>query len=656
MTGYNITRSAEELLDRYESDPPSFFIHLYPEYWTLNNGPKFLYNNPVASLLDDVRAHRIPVDYLELFDSARVPFYDGCMLVELLDYRPKRVKDLPLEKPEKSRVILHPSGETLWADLCLMNQRTGSKFTDPQVLELEAQILLHTSPPLCLDPDPHLTRIANHTLRVSTPAIPVSLKRKAAAITQEEDESEKARRAKIMQFMNPRFNRPHVPSYRILDTLRRVREVRQAEAQAALAHAIANPPNRSTPPPTTQPTASQPPPALTTQTLAPTPQTATGVSKPRQLKKEPGGQQGSFPATPENPRSTATPAPHPTVNQLQTQPPTRSPPVHNRSPAPTTSYQQLPAGTPMAAPSPAPRGYTQSPRPPSSQAPHSSPLVPGSQLPTPDHRAPPGAVHFIQVAPGAAQSKPSTPQLGYSNQAAAPSQQTAIQPVAPQVPQAPAMPAQAQAAHVTMNMQYYAAHMQHLQRMSQVTQAQVPAQSGRATPQGTALPRSPMIVAQGGPARSSPMIPNQAVATRSPMPNATQIPVQMAQPAQHPTMSAVPQAQYNFAQFRPINAQGNPHQQVAVHLPPNQQQNMGAQGQVATDAQQAMMMQHPVYGYPVGYGMAPGGRLQAPYAAWAGMARVPNQVNGQTPGVQPGLPQQMPMTQGKAAQAGVPGR
>lgn len=64
------------------------------------------------------------------------------MLVELLDYRPKRAKDPPLEKPEKSRVILHPSGETLWADMCLMNQRTGFKFTDPQVLELEAQILV----------------------------------------------------------------------------------------------------------------------------------------------------------------------------------------------------------------------------------------------------------------------------------------------------------------------------------------------------------------------------------------------------------------------------------------------------------------------------------------------------------------------------------
>ena len=112
-------------------------------------------------MLDDVRAHRIPVDYLELFDSAHVPFYDGvsqqyidirsrrlgfllpgCMLVELLDYRPKRAKDPPLEKPDKSRVTLHPNDETLWADLCLMNQRTGSKLADPQVLEAEAQILV----------------------------------------------------------------------------------------------------------------------------------------------------------------------------------------------------------------------------------------------------------------------------------------------------------------------------------------------------------------------------------------------------------------------------------------------------------------------------------------------------------------------------------
>jgi hypothetical protein len=31
----------------------------------------------LQSLLDDIRVHRIPVDFLEQFDSARLPFYDG---------------------------------------------------------------------------------------------------------------------------------------------------------------------------------------------------------------------------------------------------------------------------------------------------------------------------------------------------------------------------------------------------------------------------------------------------------------------------------------------------------------------------------------------------------------------------------------------------
>lgn len=48
MGNYNLTRFVEELLEEHQSDPPSFSVHLYPDYWTLNNGSKFLYNNQVA--------------------------------------------------------------------------------------------------------------------------------------------------------------------------------------------------------------------------------------------------------------------------------------------------------------------------------------------------------------------------------------------------------------------------------------------------------------------------------------------------------------------------------------------------------------------------------------------------------------------------------
>jgi hypothetical protein len=51
MAGYNLTRTIDEVLEHFKKDQknlPSFTVHLHPEYWTLNNGSKFLYNNPVA--------------------------------------------------------------------------------------------------------------------------------------------------------------------------------------------------------------------------------------------------------------------------------------------------------------------------------------------------------------------------------------------------------------------------------------------------------------------------------------------------------------------------------------------------------------------------------------------------------------------------------
>ena len=68
---------------------------------------------------------------------------------------------------------------------------------------------MSTAPPLCLDPDPHLTRAVNSILRVSVPTAPPSLKRKASAMDPEETAMEKVRRAKIMQFMKPTSTRPH---------------------------------------------------------------------------------------------------------------------------------------------------------------------------------------------------------------------------------------------------------------------------------------------------------------------------------------------------------------------------------------------------------------------------------------------------------------
>lgn len=612
MTGYNITRSAEELLAKYELSPPSFSIHLYPDHWTLNNGPRFLYNNPVASLLDDVRAHRIPVDYLELFDSAGIPFYDGCMVVELLDYRPKKPKDPILEKPERSRVTLHPNNETLWADLCLVNQRHGFKFTDLDALELEAQLLLHTTPPLCLDPDPHLTRIANHALRASTSTVPKSLKRKATAITPEEDESDKARRAKIMHFMNPRLTRTHSPSYRILETLRLIRDGRSA---STVAHGDQLTKVPSRPPLVShgQPQVSQP--SITTpshtQRLSPSPQTTVDAGQIRQSKK-PDNRPPSIP--PENSLTTATPTPHPAINQLQAQASTRSPPVISRSPL-LNAYQ------PVAARSPAQRGYTQSPRPSSAQASHSSPLATGSHVLPSDTRQAPKSVHFFPAIPET-QSKPTTPQVDYSvlpnlSMHQAPMQLSApLQQATPPQSKPPAV-----SSTLPPSMQAMYSHLSHNPR---INSTQVPPPSlphnGGAIQQGAALARSPVIRHQAMTVRGSPAVQSQPLSGQMMTKQALQMPMsqptmpQASMPPPAPRLSVIPPYSLASHHSRPPSA---PHESQQIY-------------------------------YSL-YGMPPGWQNPHPWPAGRGP------INGQAPGSHADLVRQMQVAQGKP-QAGVQGR
>lgn len=50
---YNLTREARSILEEHENSPPSFSVQLYADNWTLNSGPKFLYNHPAYT----VRTH-----------------------------------------------------------------------------------------------------------------------------------------------------------------------------------------------------------------------------------------------------------------------------------------------------------------------------------------------------------------------------------------------------------------------------------------------------------------------------------------------------------------------------------------------------------------------------------------------------------------------
>ncbi|KAH7094193.1 Spt20 family-domain-containing protein [Auriculariales sp. MPI-PUGE-AT-0066] len=216
--GYNSSRWVNELLEEYKDDGPSFSVHLHEGHWSINNSAAshFLYTSPISSLLDDIRAHRIPNDFLSLFDQFGVQYFEGCLIVALYDHRPRVSKLAESRGPDDAGVdaqliVLQPTHETLYADIkCIAEaeRAQGRPWTDQQALELEARILNASSQPLCLEPDINVTRIANRIIRATTPAVPRTLKRKRGDFFGDEDDDKlRAQRAKLMQFMNPRAGR-----------------------------------------------------------------------------------------------------------------------------------------------------------------------------------------------------------------------------------------------------------------------------------------------------------------------------------------------------------------------------------------------------------------------------------------------------------------
>ncbi|KAK0457889.1 Spt20 family-domain-containing protein [Desarmillaria tabescens] len=637
MTWYNQTRQVEELLAKTESEPASFTIHLHAEHWVLNNGSKFLYNNYAASLLDDIRAHQLPVDFLDLFDaSPNIHFYDGCLIAELVDYRPQKANDPPLEKPPRTRTVLHPTPESLWADVCKIaaakKQQEGLAMTDRDALEIESRILLATAPPLCLDPDPHLTRMVNHIVRVSTPTVPTSLKRKASAVDQEEDETDKARRAKIMQFMNSRATRVPSANYRILDAIQRSKQAKESKGTDT--------PQPQQPPVTVTPSATQSPAPSATETPAPqhnppaAEQEDPAKSKPKP-KTEPPPSQITFakPAVPHPP-----PATHQFHAQNQTTKASNTPSPRTRTPQSFPAQESVPRiSTPSKQQQPS---HNQSPRvqqqvpqaiqPAKAQTPHPVTYQPPIQNQTQFIHQNPAANTRVTQAKAAAAHNQNTVSL-----AAAAAAVRSATPAQQQQQQQHNMAA----AHLTPQQQQHILQ-QHLlqQRLLQQQQQQ---QSGRAstapTTQGNAMHGTPV------PARATPMGTNQRIASRSPMPPQPQVQAQQATPQ----MAHPQQPQINFQQYNTAAAagyRGLAHANTSSPRPqPTNVSSRAPQSNTDASAQQPQQTQihYPqMYGYPQMQMSYRGMPMNAAYWMRPGMV-----VNGQIHGMQPNQQQQQQQQQ-----------
>lgn len=164
---------------------------------------------------------------------------------------------------EVYRLILRSSDECLWNDLKMLDAKAGGLWSDEEAMHVEAQILQATAPPLCLTPDPHVTRIANLMLSSTMPpsvyprtpnAQPYQRDRATGhrlnSIELEHAENQDANRAQIMRMMKdgwkvPRSDAPpdasFVPSFSRLDILREWRKQRSDEARASAEGASLSP-------------------------------------------------------------------------------------------------------------------------------------------------------------------------------------------------------------------------------------------------------------------------------------------------------------------------------------------------------------------------------------------------------------------------------
>ncbi|KAG1676023.1 Transcription factor SPT20 [Nymphon striatum] len=107
-------------------------------------------------LLQYIDNKDLPPILVDLFEQAEINiFYDGCIIVELRDYR-----RLP-NNPSTEFVLLKPSTQTLISDVNAITN-DNQRWTYEEKQQLESTLLSATQPPLCLDPSPAVAIVANH--------------------------------------------------------------------------------------------------------------------------------------------------------------------------------------------------------------------------------------------------------------------------------------------------------------------------------------------------------------------------------------------------------------------------------------------------------------------------------------------------------------
>lgn len=214
-----ISLSSTEILERYEKSEPSLTLHFHANHWKFEHQDgMFLYNSPARQILEAIRNEQIPVDCLEVFRDVKIRYYEGCLILRLVDYRQ--------DPPTVMHTALRPSPESIWTEMLLYSEQTQGNFTDAKALQVESDILVATNPPLDLRPSLHPAHSANLLNNLRDPPLP-RLKRKRESM-HEDDEEER-----LMYLYDERHGRDFAPDFKRLAFVEAHRKKKQLQQQRA---------------------------------------------------------------------------------------------------------------------------------------------------------------------------------------------------------------------------------------------------------------------------------------------------------------------------------------------------------------------------------------------------------------------------------------
>uniref|UniRef100_A0A4W5K548 SPT20 homolog, SAGA complex component n=1 Tax=Hucho hucho TaxID=62062 RepID=A0A4W5K548_9TELE len=115
-----------------------------------------------GQLLEYLDSEELPPILVDLLEKSQVNiFHCGCVVAEVRDYRQSGNTKTP--SFQSRHVLLRPTMQTLICDVHAMTS-DHHKWTQDDKFQLESQLLLATSDPLCLDPSISVTCTANHLL------------------------------------------------------------------------------------------------------------------------------------------------------------------------------------------------------------------------------------------------------------------------------------------------------------------------------------------------------------------------------------------------------------------------------------------------------------------------------------------------------------